>query len=197
MTVVREKLPGDAFVDDEGNVMPYANVADDLDARPVSDASIAQGITNLDTWRREQTMVEEAEASIAKENRMRALADDALKNAGVYVTFEENRQTQRDMIEVAATIAQYEGGEKGGYQTDNFKDRYKGKSAIVEAGARANHSKLVNHTIPRLYKADELIAAGFSKEDVFDDINQMRGELKSKYGRGKEDARAKARAELG
>lgn len=192
MTAVHEMLSGDTYVDNEGDVKPYADVAADLDAHPPTDAFITQGMANLDAWRQEQLVVEQAE----RQAREQKLADDALKNAGVYVTLEEHKQTQRNLIEVTADIAQYEGGENGGYTRKDFKDRYKSKSDSVETGARINHKKLVNQTIPELYKADELITAGFSKEDVYDDITQMRGELKSKFGRGKKNARAKARADL-
>lgn len=188
MTQLREMLPNDSYVDDNGDVRPYADIASELDAHPVSDASIAQGMTNLETWRKEQSMVEEGEAALRR-SREEALAAEALANAGVYETLEEHRKTQLALADVASLIAQYEGGEKGGYQTSDFQNRYKSKASRVESGARKNHKKVVNQILPKLFKADELEAIGIPRHDIDDEITQMRHKLKAEYGRGKEKAR--------
>ena len=54
---------------------PYADVAADQDAHPLTDAFITQGMANLDAWRQEQLVVEQAE----RQAREQKLADDALK----------------------------------------------------------------------------------------------------------------------
>lgn len=190
---LKEMLANDSFVDDEGEIHTYADVREELDSHPTSDTSIIQGMANLEAWRRDNALAEQD----AKRMREQAVADKALQNAGVYVTLEEHLQNQRDLVDIASDLSMYRGGEKGGYKKKDFQVRYEPKAGDVEAGARANHKRLVNHDLPQIYKAAELKAAGFSSYDVDDDVTQMRSQLMSRYGGpDKKNARAKWRADL-
>lgn len=174
-------------VDDEGEVVPLENYA----TLPVANESIVQGMTNLETRRREQAEVEAAEHE-AKRAREQAVAERALQNAGVYLTFEEQRQTQLALANFVSDVSMYRGGENGGYKSRSFNQRYQEKARDVEAGARKNHRQLVNHTYPELYKAAELKAAGFDAQDVEDEANKMRAQLIKHYG-GPENEKTRAK----
>ena len=190
MTTLKEQFH-DFAVDDEGEIVPLENTP--YDERPASNAFLTQGIANLETWHAEQGMIEEAE----KKAREQAVANAALKKAGVYVALDERRQDLLELVDIASDLSMYRGGEKGGYQASDFQERYAQQAARVEAGARGNHKKRVNQDLPRIYRAKELEAAGFSAEDIKDDLTQMRSELMSRYG-GPENKknRAERRAKL-
>lgn len=176
----------------EGDVLPN----EDYDELIVSNESIVQGIANLENVLLNEALIKEAEQQ-AKLERERALAENALQNAGVYVTLEEHRQNQLDLVDVASDMSMYRGGEKGGYATDDFRRRYSPKTADVERGARENHKKRVNRDIPRIYMAKQLKEAGFNSYDVDDDVVQMRSQLMSRYGGpANKKARAQWRASL-
>lgn len=196
MTRIREMLSSTTYVDDDGDIKPYADIAPGQDSIPATNAFIAQGMANLKALRREQDIVDEGEALLRRE-RERAVAAKALEHAGIYVTLDEHRQNQLQLIDIASDISMYRGGEKGGYATEEFRNRYEPQAGTVVKGARANHLKRVNQDIPRIYKAAELEAAGFSAYDIQDDITQMRSELMSRYGGpANKKARAERRASL-
>lgn len=190
MTNLKEQFH-DFAVDDEGEIVPLEDTP--YDERPASNAFRTQGIANLEARNAEQSLIEEAE----KKTREEAVANAALQKAGVYVTLDERRQDLLELVDIASDLSMYRGGEKGGYQAGDFQGRYASQAAQVEAGARRNHKKRVNQDLPRIYRANELEAAGFSAEDIKDDITQMRSQLMSRYG-GPENknTRAKRRAEL-
>jgi len=187
---VHEVLPNDSYVDDKGDILPFADVASDLNSHPVSSVSIAQGMMNLEQWRKEQEVVKQGEAELRKQ-REAILMQTALENTGVYVTLEDHRKNQQRLADIVGDVSMYRGGEKGGYKSTDFRNRYEPHTADVERGARQNHRKLVNHDIPEIYQAKALKAAGFDEHDVEDDVNRMRVELMQKYG-GPENKKARA-----
>ena len=177
MTVLKERF-SNFGVDDEGDVVPL----EDFEDIPVANESIVQGMTNLENWNREQALVEEAETE-ARHMREQAVAEHALQNAGVYVTLEQHRRNQLELADLVSDMSMYKGGEKGGYKAQDFQERYKGKTADVESGARSNHRKIIHHDLPRIYKAKELKAAGFDAQEVdYDAKTRMRLELMERYG---------------
>lgn len=169
----------DFGVDDEGDIVPLEDYSD----MPVANESIVQGMHNLEEVRRHERMI--------REDREDRLAAKALENAGVYVTLEEHRENQRKLVDIASDISMYKGGEKGGYQTKEFNERYKDHSPVVEGGARRRHQKIVHEELPKIYRAAELKAAGFDPVLVdYDAKTTMRSELMSRYG-GPQNKRAR------
>lgn len=188
MTTLKERFH-DFGIDDEDEVVPLEDFSSDQ--LPASNAFRTQGLANLEQLNREQAEIDEFEL-IAKRHREQVVAERALENAGVYVTLEEHRQNQLDLVDIASDISMYKGGEKGGYKTEDFQGRYTPNTAHVEKGARTNHAKVVNRKLPEIYKAKELKDAGFNDQEVdYDAKTQMRVELMAKYG-GPQNKKARA-----
>lgn len=181
-------------VNDEGDIVPLEDIP--TSEYPPSNAFRAQGMANLEQLRYEQVLIDEAEYQ-QKLQREQAIAVAALKNAGVYISFEEHFQNQVELVKIASDISMYRGGESGGYSSKDFRSRYEPQATSIEKGARTNHMKRVSQDLPRIYKAAELESAGFSSYDIQDDLVQMRSELMSRYGGpANKKARAKRRADL-
>lgn len=179
-------------VDDNGDVVPL----EDYQERPVANESIVQGITNLETHRSEQEWLEQAEIE-DRHMREQSIANTALASAGVYIPLSELTQTKLGILDAVSQMSMYRGGEKGGYQSKDFRSRYGESSGTVEGGARQNHLNLVNKVFPELLKASQLVEVGFEKHDVNDMVNTMRMEIMDQYGGpDKEKARKALRARL-
>jgi hypothetical protein len=195
MTIVKEKF-GTGYLDEEGDVKPYADIQTDVDAPVPDNAFITQGIGNLEAVRANADSVAlieaiaEADARIMREQKV---AEEGLRSAGVFVTLEEHRANQVKIADIASGISMYKGGEKGGFKTDDFNQRYGFAAADVVRGALVNHRKLVNRELPSVYKAYELKAVGFEADDVDHDAKTtMRSEIMSRLG-GPEKKKARAR----
>jgi hypothetical protein len=188
MSTLKERHDHLYGVNDDGDVVPLEDY--DLD-RPLTDnESIAQGTANLQNHRINEELLAE-DTILAKKAREAKVAQAAMENPGVFVTYQEHMANLRMLADAMSDISMYQGGEKGGYQTQDFQERYAPRAANVEAGARVNHSKVANQVIARAYKAEELIAAGFDKQDVEDDVIAMRIQLKRKYA-GPQNKKARA-----
>ncbi|MGK2896471.1 MAG: hypothetical protein ACSLEY_02630 [Candidatus Saccharimonadales bacterium] len=184
-----ELLSSTDYVDDSGEILPFANIETEFDSVVVQNSSIIQGKYNLEEYARQERNLAVFETAERK-RREQLLMEVALKNAGVYETLEEHRETQLKLAEIAAHLSMYRGGEKGGYRSRDFQERYQQKSDQVETGARKNHRRLVNQEFPKLYKADELRSIGFDEHDISDDMTQMRYQLMKQYG-GSENKKAR------
>lgn len=200
---LRERINMDTYVDDNGDVLPYADVIDQFDHPPVSNESIAQGMSNLEHVRRKADYdaqnAQEAEIDGEKMHKRRehAIAEAALRAAGPHELIGEHVQTQLALLDAVSDISMYRGGEKGGYKSTDFNERYGPVAPRVERGARKNHQKLVNKTFPELLKASQLIEAGFDEYDVADMVNATRIKLLREYGGPeKEKARTQLRTAL-
>ena len=193
---LKELLSQDAYLDDEGDVLPFADIRADFDRMPVSNASIVQGMTNLDRVHVESRDDQLAEID-ARRMREQIVADAAMNSAGAFVPIEELNDSRLALMDAVSGMSMYRGGEKGGYQSKDFNDRYTPHTPHVEAGARKNHQNLVNKTFPELLKASQLIEAGFERYDVEDMVNGTRMQLMREYGGpDNESARRKIRKRL-
>lgn len=193
---LKERLSPTAYLDEEGDVLPFADIQDDFDRIPAANASIVQGMTNLRSVQSERRDMELAEAD-GRRLREHKVAQAALETAGAYIPLEQLDENRLALLDAVSDMSMYRGGEKGGYQTSDFDKRYTPRTSRVEAGARRNHQKLVNKTIPELLKASQLVEAGFSQEDVDDKINVTRMLLMREYGGPEnEPARRKFRTQL-
>lgn len=196
MTTIRENLGHNTFLDDEGDIRSYEDVKDEFDRRPVSNESIIQGKANLARLRELEGQIDPFEAD-ARRQREHMLAEHALAHAGPHSVIGEHRQTGLQILDAVATMSMYAGGEKGGYKTKDFNDRYGAAAPDVEGGARKNHQKLVRKTFPELLKASQLIEAGFTQYEVDDMVDEARIKLKRKFGGPEnEKARSQMRARL-
>lgn len=196
MTTIRENLGHGNFLDEEGDVQSSANIEGEFDRVPVANESIIQGTNNL---ARERLLEEEMERfeTDARKSREQAIAARALAEAGPHSIVGEHLQTGLKLLDAISDMTMYTGGEKGGYKTKNFNDRYKDDAPKVESGARRNHQILVNKTFPELLKASQLIDAGFADYEVADMVNEARMEMKHKFGGPEnEKTRSQMRASL-
>lgn len=172
----REFLDRNTYVDDEGDVLPFADIEPSLDRPPVVNASIVQGMDNLQKLHEYDAEIDAAEA----EAKWQALQDT---DAGPHVTMEQYYQDQLDLLDFVSGSLMRRGFEKGGSRTQEAVERYGFNLPNVEAGARRNHQKAVHIDMPRIYHADELIKAGFEPEEVmFDAKTTMRSEAQHRYG---------------
>lgn len=196
MTTIRENLGHGNLLDSEGDIRSYADFDSDFDRQPVTNESIIQGTANLARQHSLEGEMAEFEAD-SRRRREHALAATALAEAGPHTVIGEHVETGLQLLDAISDMSMYQGGEKGGYKTRDFKNRYEAKAPEVESGARRNHQKLVRKTFPELLKASQLIQAGFTEYEVGDMVNETRIKLKDKYGGPEnEKARSKMRAKL-
>lgn len=197
MTKHREQLSSSSYVDDEGDVLPYADVADTFDSQPTQNSSIVQGVENLKNHALNEVALEQFEAE-AKQQREDAVIKAGRENAGVHVALEQYYQDQLDLLDFVSGSLMRRGFKKGGSKKPEALDRYGSDLPNVEAGADRNHKRQVHRDLPKIYHADELIAAGFEPQEVmFDAKTQMRSEAQHRLGGpSNKNKRAALRKEL-
>lgn len=184
--MIKERISPDVILDDEGDVRSPADFDDQ--EFPVSNNSIIQGTHNLQEVRRLEELARKdgrnarVAAALAKMDREDAVIRAGYENPGVYMTLQQLYKVRSRLAEVAGIKSMYEGGEKGGYHTRDFLERYGKDAGKVEAGARVNHKKLVNDILPELFMAQDLIDAGIDPLDVNDELVGFRYRLREQYG---------------
>lgn len=204
---LKERLSPTAYVDDNGDVMPYADIADDMDSVPTSNSSIVQGTANLEAVnraaQRNARREQEAEAD-AKNARESAVIAQGLENPGVYVTMEQRYQDELDLMNLVSGANQRGGKDPrigGGFEVAHrthpeILDRYQSQLPSVAEGARRNHRRMVNRDSLDVYHAKELIEAGIGHKDeiIFDartvTLNAYRNRY---YGSDEKDKARQAR----
>ena len=199
MTIIRENLGHGTVFDDEGDIGIYADFETNYDRQPITNESIIQGTINLAeaNMREAEIVTFEADMRKHREHREHALAAKALAESGPHSVIGEHIQTGIQLLDAISDMSMYQGGEKGGYKSRNFKMRYEANAPDVENGARHNHQKLVRKTFPELLRASQLIEAGFTEYEVGDMVDETRIKMKRKYGGPKnEKIRNKTRASL-
>jgi len=193
---LKERLTPDSYLSDDGDVLPYADIEGTFDRPPVSNASIVQGMRNLEEHLEEQALERQAEDD-ARLLRERLVAEAALATAGAYTPLGELTQTRLDILDAISGMSMYRGGENGGYQSSDFQRRYGLDAPDVENGARKNHRILVNRVFPELLRASQLVDAGFERYEVEDMVNSTRMQLMKDFGGPEnENARRRMRTQL-
>lgn len=176
MTNITERTRHFAVADDGDIVSVH-----DYDELPTHNESIIQGTDNLASELAYESAMEAFEAQ-NKKDRERKIAEVALAQAGPHDIIGEHREVQRAIVDAVAEMSMYQGGEKGGYDTEAFQHRYKAKAGEVISGAKKNHLRLVNEVFPALLKSTQLVEAGFDKVDVDDMVNATRYKAKQEFG---------------
>jgi hypothetical protein len=193
---LKERLTPDSYLSDDGDVLPFADIEDAFDRPPVSNASIIQGMRNLEQHLEEQRLEQQAESDVLH-MRERLVAKAAMASAGAYTPLSELTQTRLDILDAVSGMSMYRGGENGGYQSSDFQRRYGLNAPDVENGARKNHRILVNRVFPELLRASQLVSAGFERYEVEDMVNSTRMQLmKDLGGPENENARRRIRTKL-
>jgi hypothetical protein len=176
MTHHRERLSHNSYMDDEGDILPYANIENNFDSALVHNESIIQGRENLKTHARQMQDLERFEAEAAWEK----LRD---KSPGPHVSLEQYYQDQLDLIDFVSGSFMRRGFKKAAPVDEDIQTRYGEDLPRVEAGAERNHRRSIHNELPRIYHADELIAAGFDPDEVmFDAKTILRMAAQEEYG---------------
>jgi hypothetical protein len=199
---LKRRLDHNSYTDETGEVLPYADIQEDLDSTPPSDSSIAQGMFNLETSRKTEAQLErfekvaQATARIAREQ---AVIDEGLQNPGVYTTLEQRFQNELDLMNIVAGANQRGGkvrSKPGGFEVahrtkQRIKETYGDDLPQVAAGAKRNLKRMENSDPLKVYQAQELIDAGIGDEEEikFDARTQMKNELRTRFYDPNEDDR--------
>lgn len=184
-----EASDGTNIVDEDGDIRFSQDVT--VDCIPDSNESIIQGMFSIGGHQSEQDFVDEGEEWL-RDLRMQEIASKALENAGVYVTLDEHKEHLRQVLYIASYLSMYQGGENGGYNTSEFKNRYKEKAPVVEARTRERHKYIIHTLLPKIYKVEEFVQAGYDREEIeWNAKTEMRLEIMAKLG-GPENAKARA-----
>ena len=191
---LRERIVPDAYVDENGDVLPYADVADNLDSVPPSNSSIVQGMTNLETVHQRtirEARLEKLAVADAKYAREEAVINHGLDNPGVVVSLEQRYQDELDLMNLVSGANQRGGkirGVPGGFEVAHkthpeILERYGPQLPNVAKGAHGNHLRMVNRDALDVYHAKELIEAGVAhKEEIeFDAKTMMVNAYRNRY----------------
>ncbi len=204
---LKERLSPDAYVDHEGDVLPFADIKDDMDIVPTSNASIVQGIENLkgvQAAAAREALLQELAEQDAKHGRETAVINDGLANPGVYVGPEQHYQDELDLMNLVSGANKRGGkvrGKKGGFEVAHrthpeILDMYGPQLPNVAEGAHRNHLRMENSDPLSVYHAKELIDAGIGHkaEIIFDAQTQMKSAYRDRYyGTDEKDRLRKAR----
>lgn len=112
---------------------------------------------------------------------------------GPYMTLRSYYEAKLRLIELAAEIAKLRGFGKVALTSQSIHGRYGHRTPEVTAGASNKLKQIIHETLPEIYMAERLIAAGFDKDDVkFGVLTEFRLELEAEYG-GKVNANKRRR----
>ncbi|MCA9341441.1 hypothetical protein KC952_02835 [Candidatus Saccharibacteria bacterium] len=111
---------------------------------------------------------------------------------GPYMTLKSYYEAELRLIKLASEIAKLRGFGRVALTSQSIQKRYGNRTPEVIAGANNKLKKIIHETLPEIYMAEQLIAAGFDKDDVkFGVLTEFRLELEAKYG-GKENTKKRA-----
>ena len=185
MTIATERLTYDTIVDENGNVLPAADVTDG--SLPPTNAFLIGRDHVLPARRRSE--------AIDEQNAVRDTIED--KNPGPHMTFAEYYLAELALLDATSGISMRGGFDKAKDYDAGVHNRYRDRLPAVVAGAKANAHQLATTGIRRIYMGDELVAAGFSEIDVNDGVNAMRALHRKAYGGpGNKNKRAARRKHL-
>lgn len=168
MTIANERF-GKNIVDEDGDIRP----SDDADNTPLDNNFIIGRDYTLPARRAlEAYRQEQAEWDMIED-----------KNPGPHITLEQLPHVQLALLDAMSSIAVRKAFDGAALVNPEIQNRYGVDLPVVKQGAGRNLRRTIHHTIPELYQAQELIAAGFYEPDVMDDAKRtMQAELRKKYG---------------